>query len=765
MRFARPFCAVLLLAGCGKDPAPSPQVFAPVRQRLTPSGGTISVPSEGGTLSLEVPPGALLEDVEFLVTPLVGGEFSFAPTEVVLRQAATLRFAAPAGGLGDASHFYWVLGGAHSFFPTQRTADVLSASVERLAPGPLPAAAGLRADADGDGAATLGRGPLDCESEKARLLAEIGASVGRGDLARAIATNDALEALRDSCVAAKIAELGAAACAGYATALSAANTATVRDEASFRQIVGPLLASAAHVAATGGDCATDVTGPLQRTFDGLVMGLEGQIADPAFADEFLQRRLKGLLSLEAECLLLDIAPDTCEKFPSNLYPPILDLLRRQAYQDCLDDQTALSLSQLYRAGPEPRTGAVLQSARFSYAELDDDVMFCTNPTLELRVFREAETVPEPVPELDQHLELRGQLAAPVKRIDVEIPRRGSFTLGGRVRALACPDATVASDELVFQINGADIARRPQHGNLYALDTAPLDFVLGRDLTSSGLDPRTVRAFDVRVSREGTGCGGVFEETHELFVIHVSVKDPELSISPNEVDLSRGETQQFRALLDGSPTTAVRWTANGGTVDANGLYTAPMRDGRFQITVSHVDNSGLTATATVNVPGAQRTYSGTVTWSQSAPPFDERSFSGFLRVTEDAAGPPGSFAVVAASGMYQRAFSNTQLCGPSSTEITLTLSETGTVSRGTFFSAAQAGGFGQFNLLGTLRTTSQVLEQPGLSCAVTVNHSELETALVGFRVERLLRGGGGNLSGLDLDRTIGDNVFRGRLNAD
>lgn len=595
---------LVLLAACGgTPPGTPPPTFEPVRQTIGALGGTVSVPAEGGTLALEIPPGALDRDVAFVITPLAGAEFSVAPLDVALRVPATLRFVATAAIQGQTS-FYWSLGGARSFVLSTLSGTTLTASVDRIAPGPLAAASGLRASADGDGSATLGRAPIDCDAESARLTAALQSAASRNDLPRAIAISDSLEALRATCTAQKIMQVTAQACAAYSAALRAVNTTTVTDEPSFRGLIIPLLGAAAHVAAAGGDCdISGVDAALERGFRQLIAALETEIADPAFASEFVQRRLVGLVGLEAECNLLDLPAPICEKFPNDLYPPVLDLLRNQAYQDCLDDQTALSLSQLYRAGPEPRVGSFFGKGRFSFAALEDDVLFCTNPSLDAAVFKNADSVPEPVPALAQHLDMRGSPGAPMNVLNISVPRSGSFNLTGQLRALACPDTRVSADEVVFRIGTAEIARRPQSDNTFALDTAPLDFVIKRDVVRAGLDPETVQSFDVQATLEGPGCSGVFNPAHDYFRVHVTVLESGLTVSPATASSPQGSSLQFEARLDGTSTTDVQWRASGGSITSAGVWTAPRRDGTVHITATYNPNMRLTATATVEVSGA------------------------------------------------------------------------------------------------------------------------------------------------------------------
>ena len=73
----------------------------------------------------------------------------------------------------------------------------------------------------------------------------------------------------------------------------------------------------------------------------------------------------------------------------------------------------------------------------------------------------------------------------------------------------------------------------------------------------------------------------------------------LVIDPAEAALEPAGTQSFAALLGGQPTD-VDWTATGGTIDGNGLYTAGTNTGEFTVTATSVADSSLRASATVTI---------------------------------------------------------------------------------------------------------------------------------------------------------------------
>ncbi len=88
----------------------------------------------------------------------------------------------------------------------------------------------------------------------------------------------------------------------------------------------------------------------------------------------------------------------------------------------------------------------------------------------------------------------------------------------------------------------------------------------------------------------------------------------VTISPTAINLPPGATQQFAAVVSGSSNTAVSWSvqeSSGGTIDASGLYTAPVAAGAYHVIATSQADPTQTATATVALPGF-------VTWGLNTP---------------------------------------------------------------------------------------------------------------------------------------------------
>src|SRR5579884_2875903 len=83
----------------------------------------------------------------------------------------------------------------------------------------------------------------------------------------------------------------------------------------------------------------------------------------------------------------------------------------------------------------------------------------------------------------------------------------------------------------------------------------------------------------------------------------------ITISPTTASVAGGATQQFSATVTGSTNTAVTWQVNGenggdaiiGTIDANGLYTAPNKlPSTTTVTVTAISQADTTKTAVATV---------------------------------------------------------------------------------------------------------------------------------------------------------------------
>lgn len=78
---------------------------------------------------------------------------------------------------------------------------------------------------------------------------------------------------------------------------------------------------------------------------------------------------------------------------------------------------------------------------------------------------------------------------------------------------------------------------------------------------------------------------------------------QVTITPRSVNLPPGATQQFTAVVTGAKDGRVLWSADRGSVTADGLYTAPPAEGTWQVTATSAADPAAAAKASVIVAAA------------------------------------------------------------------------------------------------------------------------------------------------------------------
>ena len=74
----------------------------------------------------------------------------------------------------------------------------------------------------------------------------------------------------------------------------------------------------------------------------------------------------------------------------------------------------------------------------------------------------------------------------------------------------------------------------------------------------------------------------------------------VGVSPASATLSSNQTQQFTAAVSGTSNTGVKWSSAGGSVDANGLYTAPTVNAQTGVIVTATSNADSSKSASAPV---------------------------------------------------------------------------------------------------------------------------------------------------------------------
>jgi Putative Ig domain len=100
----------------------------------------------------------------------------------------------------------------------------------------------------------------------------------------------------------------------------------------------------------------------------------------------------------------------------------------------------------------------------------------------------------------------------------------------------------------------------------------------------------------------------FDEGSQTFVVDVDNGgggNIKVSVSPASATLNSNQTEQFTATVSGTSQTGVTWSATAGSVDGNGLYTAPAVQSQTSAVVTATSNadSSKSASAAVTVEPA------------------------------------------------------------------------------------------------------------------------------------------------------------------
>ena len=96
----------------------------------------------------------------------------------------------------------------------------------------------------------------------------------------------------------------------------------------------------------------------------------------------------------------------------------------------------------------------------------------------------------------------------------------------------------------------------------------------------------------------------------------------LTISPANATLQAGGRQQFTATVTGTNNTGVVWSATNGSIDQNGLYTAPAMAGSATITAASVVNTSRSASAAVTITAPSPAFSVNSTMNPASPSLNQ-----------------------------------------------------------------------------------------------------------------------------------------------
>jgi uncharacterized protein (DUF1800 family) len=142
------------------------------------------------------------------------------------------------------------------------------------------------------------------------------------------------------------------------------------------------------------------------------------------------------------------------------------------------------------------------------------------------------------------------------------------------------------------------------------------YVSATTLTATGTALQA-GAVSIKVANPGTGS---VSAASTLIVVSTLV----VTVTPSGSTLQSGQTLQFNAVVSNGPNQSVQWSANAGTIDANGLYTAPAAiplGGVATVTALSLADNVTTGKASVSIQDPQAVQYGRfldqATFGQSA----------------------------------------------------------------------------------------------------------------------------------------------------
>jgi len=521
-----------LLAGCGgsgDDASTSRQIDA--------AGGSISADS----LSLSIPPAALatLTPISAEEVPAGAGElarYRFTPAGLQFAVPAALSIdpatrptlagltAFPAG-----ARLFWQVGGERWLIPGAAAGTALTADLPTLGypaadrlPATAPAATGAKAQATAtptrraaaeepaalptaEQGGDLVVAPLDCDSHVDSLAARISDPGSVGSFALAGGIRRDVQATLTACSQdLKIAAVQESSCVGLAAARNLLQTTQIDSFGTLTRLTLSLAFARAMADQAGANCENDdpiADNALLSTQTGSFLDALITRVDQDGFDDTTIRDVGVIAAYEANCQFAGLG-DVCERFPTEVYGRYIRGLRLSAFNDCAADQTAIIGSQLFAALGFSDTGRrLLEYGGLTPADLERDLSYCRNPSLEIRVFDDlaSELV-------DRRVTLNarnGEVGDYQRSVTVNVPPRGALEIGGSIPAPVCPNGTLADVDLVVRVNDTELARRDIRDTGFLLTPSisiPLSTVQAALGNADGNAP-----FTLKLNREGNGC--------------------------------------------------------------------------------------------------------------------------------------------------------------------------------------------------------------------------------------------------------------------
>jgi hypothetical protein len=522
--------AMLGVACSTTDPAAS------VSASIGVDGGsvTLALPADdaqGATeLTLDVPPGALPEDVTVRLTALPREDallaVRFEPAGLDLAAPVTLTFSG-SGALPEDARFQWALSDGVVSVPGDVSGSILTSSLFYVG---APSGGGS-ALARAPGAAGAGGGsPTGTELRVQRVSCNEAVLAATEIIARDAALLEdtdelsraltEIAAMQEVCDKVRVAEMEALACEKLDSVSQAADVVAVESVEQFQGMLRRVVYAWAN-AQYAGDCESatpqDV---LDRKFEQVIAFMK---ADATHFEDDLDLTLRTVteyVELDAICRFSGVSDSSCNLNAKALIPDVLDALREGAWEQCQARGAGFAMAGMVAEARRPDGEDLVNGyAHFSVEDLMRDAGRCAADLIAT-----SWSDPSGVPSQYNQVGIRAFPGVNQGSFEVTLHAEasGSVTIGGQLPAAPCADGSMSAERLVARVDGARVADAGLANGGFTVSTSPFDLRVDAMLQAAGLSAAT-SSFDLVLTREGTSCTGDIPPL-PVATIHVKLDD-------------------------------------------------------------------------------------------------------------------------------------------------------------------------------------------------------------------------------------------------
>lgn len=524
-----------LSSGCGNDDPAAPETTKPTSVVISPSGGSVMATAQDGTvLSLEVPPGAVLANTEFVVTALEPAPGQWARFSI----APAIFFVKPIG-VGVRMPTGWSPGARprlsldDSVLPTDYDgSQELTAVTHYL--GYFQESTLLRSATTSASSSELVAADLDCSALAQSISDKIATAQNGGGVDEALFKQLVNEfgTLATDCpeLAPSVSDFESAlqqlACAEYDLAVADLQGGTPATSAQAIQAkVDQVVAAQGLKLQTSADCgsAEGFLADIEPVFTAYVQAKQDEFGSPDYVMELdtwdsLWQELKAVIAVAAQAACFSLT-DAAALVETEVMVPLMTLFRDKAYGMCFGSSgTHAFLADLYAAGAlmDHAIGDKLPTfVPFDEEDLERDIQYCAS-TLEINAYSNAGTLLESLQLQQDILDYQVENEA-----SITVPVDGSVELGGLLRALKCYDVSPYPDvlEIRADFDVLDTLDPTSEGILlaqpYSVDIAEVVELL--QLEADGSFELLIRRLDVCDDFLG------MSDSYSLFTIDVTIE--------------------------------------------------------------------------------------------------------------------------------------------------------------------------------------------------------------------------------------------------